>query len=163
MNHFRIGVVFLICVAFLMLSDCAVFAQGAVNSSPERLVFPTAKGQKEFGNWVGLEKGSGPWADYYKPVPLHMYWSPKNHYIRPDFSAFKELFGDYASGDCLGCHTLHKFSAEEARKPEACYSCHMGADHPDAETYKDSKMGIYSMGDVIAGKLGVELLGEGSL
>ncbi len=58
MNHFRIGVIFLICVAFLMLSDGAVFAMGAVNSSPERLVFPTAKGQKEFENWVGLEKVS---------------------------------------------------------------------------------------------------------
>ncbi len=33
-----------------------------------------------------------------------MYWSPKNHYIRPDLSAFKDLFGDYASGDCVGCH-----------------------------------------------------------
>ena len=104
MNRFRMGVVFLICMAFLMLSDCAAFAQGAVNPSPERLVFPTAKGQKGFENWVGLEKGSGPWADYYKPVPLHMYWSPKNHYIMPDLSAFKDLFGDYASEDCMGCH-----------------------------------------------------------
>jgi len=88
MNHFRIGVV----------------AQGSVNPSQERLVFPTAKGQKGFENWVGLEKGSGPWADCYQPVPLHMYWSPKNHYIRPDLSAFKALFDDYASGDCMGCH-----------------------------------------------------------
>ena len=275
MKYLRLGVVSLICVAFLIFSGGALFAQGSVNPSPERLVFPTEKGQKGFEEWVGLEKGSGPWADYYKPTPLHMYWSPKNHYIRPDLSAFKGLFDDYASGDCMGCHeevtpgivrswkssthanprknaqfaektraieeaagikieqitcnfchgeshdelflpvaddvckkchrqqveefaseiadgrpshraswisnvvvpwyiegfrrgegysfigcdqchpamercdpchARHKFSAEEARKPEACYSCHMGADHPDAETYKESKMGvIYAM------------------
>lgn len=47
---------------------------------------------------------------------------------------------------CDGCHTRHKFSASEARKPEACESCHMGPDHPDAETYDASKHGkIYEM------------------
>ena len=29
------------------------------NPDPERLVFPTEKGQKGFEEWVGLEKGSG--------------------------------------------------------------------------------------------------------
>ncbi len=108
MKHFRIGVLFLICSlicgALLLWGASTGFAQGKVNPDPERLVMPTPKLQKGFEEWVGLEKGSGPWADYYKPVPLHMYWSPKNHYIRPDLSAFKDLFGDYASGDCMGCH-----------------------------------------------------------
>ncbi len=63
MRHFRFSVILIICVAFLMLSNGAVFAQGTVNPSPERLVFPTEKGQKGFEEWVGLEKGSGPWAD----------------------------------------------------------------------------------------------------
>ncbi|MDH3328331.1 MAG: cytochrome c3 family protein, partial [Desulfobulbaceae bacterium] len=31
---------------------------------------------------------------------------------------------------CDSCHTRHKFSKEEARKPEACRTCHMGFDHP---------------------------------
>ena len=98
MKHFRIGAVLLICVGFLLLSGGVLFAQGSADPSPERLVYPTEKDQKGFETWVGLEKGSGPWADYYKPMPLHMYWSPKNHYVRPDLSAFKELFDDYASG-----------------------------------------------------------------
>ncbi len=42
---------------------------------------------------------------------------------------------------CDGCHTRHTFSAKEAREPEACMSCHMGPDHPDAESYKESKHG----------------------
>jgi hydroxylamine dehydrogenase len=47
---------------------------------------------------------------------------------------------------CDVCHTRHTFSAAEARQPEACMSCHMGPDHPDAETYIDSKHGkIYEM------------------
>ncbi|MCG6551582.1 MAG: hypothetical protein L7F77_04590 [Candidatus Magnetominusculus sp. LBB02] len=51
-----------------------------------------------------------------------------------------------ATEKCDGCHTRHTFSATEARKPEACMSCHMGPDHPDAETYRESKHGmIYEM------------------
>jgi hydroxylamine dehydrogenase len=47
---------------------------------------------------------------------------------------------------CDGCHTRHTFSAKEARQPEACMTCHMGPDHPDAESYKESKHGtIYEM------------------
>ena len=48
MKHLRIGVIPLICVAFLIFIGSAVFAQGSVNPSPERLVFPTEKGQKGF-------------------------------------------------------------------------------------------------------------------
>lgn len=43
---------------------------------------------------------------------------------------------------CDGCHTRHLFSAAEARRPEACMSCHMGWDHPDFESYIGSKMGV---------------------
>lgn len=46
---------------------------------------------------------------------------------------------------CIACHTRHSFSLEEARKPEACYTCHMGPDHPNYEAYMSSKHGsIYS-------------------
>jgi mono/diheme cytochrome c family protein len=34
---------------------------------------------------------------------------------------------------CIACHTRHAFNLEEARKPEACYTCHMGPDHPNYE------------------------------
>ncbi len=50
----------------------------------------------------------------------------------------------YRNG-CIACHTRHAFSLEEARKPEACFTCHMGPDHPNYEAYMSSKHGsIYA-------------------
>jgi len=43
---------------------------------------------------------------------------------------------------CDSCHTRHKFSKEEARKPEACRTCHMGFDHPQWEMWSSSKHGV---------------------
>lgn len=43
-------------------------------------------------------------------------------------------------GQCDACHTGHRFSAREARKPEACLPCHMG-NHPQYEAYSTSKHG----------------------
>jgi hypothetical protein len=43
---------------------------------------------------------------------------------------------------CDACHTRHLFSAEEARQPEACRTCHMGFDHPQWEMYSSSKHGV---------------------
>ncbi len=52
----------------------------------------------------------------------------------------------YRNG-CIACHTRHRFSLEEARKPEACHTCHMGPDHPNYEAYMSSKHGsIYGAG-----------------
>ncbi|MBK8232182.1 MAG: cytochrome C [Candidatus Eisenbacteria bacterium] len=49
------------------------------------------------------------------------------------------------SGKCDACHTRHLFSAAEARRPEACRTCHMGFDHPQWEMYDTSKHGsIYA-------------------
>jgi hydroxylamine dehydrogenase len=42
---------------------------------------------------------------------------------------------------CDSCHTRHKFSAAEARRPEACITCHSGPPHPDDETYFHSAHG----------------------
>lgn len=42
---------------------------------------------------------------------------------------------------CDSCHTRHVFSAAEARRPEACITCHGGPPHPDDETYFHSKHG----------------------
>lgn len=51
---------------------------------------------------------------------------------------------DYRNG-CIACHTRHSFDLEEARKPQACYTCHMGPDHPNYEAYMSSKHGsIYA-------------------
>lgn len=48
-------------------------------------------------------------------------------------------------GQCDACHAGHKFSARDARKPEACLPCHMG-NHSQYESYSFSKHGaLYAM------------------
>lgn len=42
---------------------------------------------------------------------------------------------------CDSCHTRHRFSAAEARRPEACITCHSGPPHPDDDTYFASAHG----------------------
>lgn len=52
---------------------------------------------------------------------------------------------DGSRGSCTSCHTRHRFSVMEARKPEACGQCHLGPDHPQIEIYMESKHGdIYT-------------------
>jgi hydroxylamine dehydrogenase len=52
---------------------------------------------------------------------------------------------DGSKGSCTSCHTRHRFSIMEARKPEACGQCHLGPDHPQIEIYMESKHGdIYT-------------------
>ncbi len=48
---------------------------------------------------------------------------------------------DGTRGSCSSCHTRHRFSVEEARKPESCGQCHLGPDHPQIEIYNESKHG----------------------
>ena len=48
----------------------------------------------------------------------------------------------YQQNKCDGCHTRHTFSAAEARKPEACATCHNGVDHNEFEAYMLSKHGV---------------------
>jgi len=48
---------------------------------------------------------------------------------------------DGSKGSCSSCHTRHRFSVMEARKPGACGQCHLGPDHPQIEIYKESKHG----------------------
>lgn len=50
-------------------------------------------------------------------------------------------YPDKSIGTCTVCHTRHTFSISEARKPEACASCHLGPDHPNIEIYMESKHG----------------------
>ncbi len=52
---------------------------------------------------------------------------------------------DGSKGSCSSCHTRHRFSVMEARKPEACGQCHLGPDHPQIEIFMESKHGdIYT-------------------
>ena len=48
---------------------------------------------------------------------------------------------DGSKGSCTSCHTRHRFSVMEARKPEACGQCHLGPDHPQIEIFMESKHG----------------------
>ncbi|MHC4663963.1 MAG: multiheme c-type cytochrome [Planctomycetota bacterium] len=48
---------------------------------------------------------------------------------------------DGSRGSCTSCHTRHKFSLAEARKPQACGQCHLGPDHPQIEIFRESKHG----------------------
>jgi hydroxylamine dehydrogenase len=48
---------------------------------------------------------------------------------------------------CDSCHTRHLFSAAEARRPEACITCHSGPPHPDDETYFASAHGQRYLAD----------------
>lgn len=48
----------------------------------------------------------------------------------------------FGVSSCDTCHTRHLFSAEEARSPQACQTCHMGIDHPQWEMYSSSKHGV---------------------
>jgi len=48
-------------------------------------------------------------------------------------------------GQCDACHGGHMFSAQEAKKPEACLPCHIG-NHPSYEAYYHSNHGaLYKM------------------
>jgi hypothetical protein len=64
-------------------------------------------------------------------------------------SGVGNLYPDGDVGNCSVCHTRHSFSIADARRPEACASCHLGPDHPDIEIYEASKHGqiYHSDGD----------------
>lgn len=51
------------------------------------------------------------------------------------------VYPDGGVGNCKSCHSAHKFTVEESRKPAACASCHLGPDHPDIEIYNNSMHG----------------------
>jgi nitrate/TMAO reductase-like tetraheme cytochrome c subunit len=56
----------------------------------------------------------------------------------------RESGTEFGAASCDACHTRHTFSAEEARQPQACETCHMGFDHPQWEMYSSSKHGVRS-------------------
>ena len=56
-------------------------------------------------------------------------------------SGIGTIWPDGSVGNCTVCHTRHKFDIQEARKPEACASCHLGPDHPQIEIFNSSKHG----------------------
>ncbi|ACG72191.1 multihaem cytochrome [Anaeromyxobacter sp. K] len=59
-----------------------------------------------------------------------------------ELKELKEASGGFGVASCDACHTRHLFSKAEARRPEACQTCHMGFDHPQWEMYSGSKHGV---------------------
>ena len=59
---------------------------------------------------------------------------------------------DGSVGKCDACHTRHTFSKAEARKPEACETCHMGEDHSQYEMWKSSKHGVVHHSEPTTGR-----------
>ncbi len=55
-------------------------------------------------------------------------------------------------GQCDACHTRHRFSPEEAKRPEACLPCHAG-DHPQYESYYNSKHGAIYRAEGLTGRV----------
>ncbi len=50
--------------------------------------------------------------------------------------------GGGEEGRCNACHGAHRHSAADARRPEACGTCHMGPDHPHIEAWEASPHGV---------------------
>lgn len=51
------------------------------------------------------------------------------------------VYPNGSTGNCAACHSRHRFSIAEARKPFACAECHLGPDHPNIEIFEASKHG----------------------
>ena len=61
---------------------------------------------------------------------------------KEEIEALRKSGNIYGRVACDSCHTRHLFSAQEARQPQACQTCHMGFDHPQWEMYSGSKHGV---------------------
>lgn len=61
---------------------------------------------------------------------------------------------DGSRGSCSSCHSRHRFSRAEARRPQACAKCHTGAGQPQLEVYRSSKHG--ALFETFADRMGLE-------
>jgi hydroxylamine dehydrogenase len=59
-----------------------------------------------------------------------------------EIKKLKEDGAGFGVASCDACHTRHIFSAQEAKQPQACQTCHMGFDHAQWEMYSASKHGV---------------------
>jgi len=68
-------------------------------------------------------------------------------YWNPDKKQYTDMSSMPYRNGCVACHTRHQFDPAEARRPEACMTCHMGPDHPNWEVYSTSKHGSIYLTD----------------
>lgn len=113
--------------------------------------FQTLMYTNEGGVMLGVEEGSGPnmaarasGCQMCHGTKVEL--GPDNKPINMTWpGGVGTRYPDGSIGTCTVCHTRHEFSVAEARKPEACASCHLGPDHPNIEIYEESKHGqIYA-------------------
>lgn len=67
------------------------------------------------------------------------YWSISEPMRRQGCERCHDIGYNFSDVRCDYCHTTHQFSAQEAKQPQACATCHMGPDHPQAEALAASK------------------------
>ncbi|MFO8035889.1 MAG: multiheme c-type cytochrome [Anaerolineales bacterium] len=104
---------------------------------------------------VGTEGLSEEHMALYESIPEGMYTPDKSRNAiaaleGPDMTRFTCLgchnigkpAPDGSVGQCQKCHLRHRYSLEQARKPETCNYCHIGPDHPQFEIYQESPHGI---------------------
>ena len=69
-------------------------------------------------------------------------WTAKHFVDKPKAETTACLQCHSVATKCDSCHTRHRFDpADEARRPEACLTCHSGPPHPDDEAYFASAHG----------------------
>ncbi len=59
-----------------------------------------------------------------------------------DIKTLMEKGAGFGMASCDVCHTRHTFFKKEAQQPQACRTCHSGADHAQWEMYSGSKHGV---------------------
>jgi uncharacterized CHY-type Zn-finger protein len=61
---------------------------------------------------------------------------------RGDIKKLLKQGAGFGMASCDVCHTRHTFFKKEAQQPQACETCHSGADHAQWEMYSGSKHGV---------------------
>ncbi|MBC8554265.1 MAG: multicopper oxidase domain-containing protein [Candidatus Brocadiales bacterium] len=77
-----------------------------------------------YEEFVGLNKGDGPWGDYYSPIPIYQYFNPARHYSPPDSAHYQKLLRTYRPDQCVECHEVaspsivHEWKMSEHASPK---------------------------------------------
>ncbi|PCJ85434.1 MAG: hydroxylamine oxidoreductase [Thiotrichaceae bacterium] len=120
----------------------AVFCSDCHGSNHENLHMPTPDvcgscHNKQHGEFVAEKRYGFP----SHSLAMERALDAKHFADKPKAEVTACLQCHSVASKCDSCHTRHLFSAAEARRPEACITCHSGPPHPDDETYFNSKHG----------------------
>ncbi|KIE58525.1 cytochrome C [Methylacidiphilum kamchatkense Kam1] len=82
-----------------VLSPSAVLALRPHNLSSSYVKKPEEDLKELIKNYDASHPGKGIHAQYWEPIPMEMYWNPKNFYHPP-----QSIKGEVSRSDCLACH-----------------------------------------------------------